>query len=289
MTTCSIEDAHSARWDNIPPIRPFPVSATRLMKATTDPSCEVRDLIAIVETDPGYAARLMQLANSSLYGMAGRVGSIQQAVVVLGSRKLHDLAATLAATEVFSDGNDDGHQREALWHHSLACSLTARQLAKRVNLPPDEAFLGGILHDVGKLVLLDMAAEEYAEVTESFDRINGYERLTDLENATFGHDHQELGLLCADEWGLPFTVSCIIGYHHNPDDSPDDPELSELMRLANQLAECWDTTGTSTRPLEPAAVGINSSLNLSVGDLSEVRTEVAELYQELCLVCSLSH
>lgn len=258
------------------------------MEVSSDPASDVRDLVSIVETDPGFAAKLMQVANSSMYGMSGRVRSIQQSVVILGFRKLHDITVTLAATEVFSQGDACQEAREQLWSHSLACAVTAQQLAKRLNLPADEAFLSGILHDVGKLVMLDMAADEYSNVTREFNRLDRYETLTDLETATFGRDHQELGMLCADEWGLPFTVSSVIGYHHHPADSPDDPALSELMRLSNQLVECWNTTGNGREPIEPLTAGVETPLCVSHDTMAIVKNEVDTLYADVSSVICLS-
>lgn len=287
MTT-TVAQQPVSRWDTLPPVRPFPVSAMRLIKISSDPSSDVQDLVSIVETDPGYAAKLMQVANSAVYGMSGRVRSIQQAVVVLGFRKLHDITVTLAATEVFSQGDECRKQREQLWNHSLACAVTAQQIAKRLKLPPDEAFLGGILHDVGKLVMLDLAAEEYSLATRDFDRLTSYPELTDLENAAFGQNHQELGMLCADEWGLPFAISSIIGYHHNPEESPDDPELAELMRLTNQLVDCWNLTGEKEAAVEPETSGVKTSLEITHDVMESVRSEAEALYEDVRSVCSLS-
>ena len=288
MTSSMSSETVADRWDTIPPIRPFPVSAMRLMKISGDPASDVRELVSVIETDPGFAVKLMQVANSTLYGMSGRIRSVQQAVVVLGYRKLHDITVTLGATDVFSQGNEGQQQREQLWYHSLACAVTAQQLAKRIDLPPDEAFLGGILHDVGKLVMIDLAADEYLAITKDYDQIADYQNLTDVENAAFGRDHQELGMLCADEWGLPYSVAGMIGYHHNPQEAPDDIELSELIRFSNQLVACWNTTGDGNDPVEPAEAGVATDLKISHDVVAVVQSEVEEMYNDLRTVCCLS-
>ncbi len=124
MTSTLSDENVANRWDTLPPIRPFPVSATRLMQASGNSASDVQDLVAIIETNPGFAVKLMQVANSSLYGMSGRIRSIQQAVVVLGYRKLHDITVTIAATDVFSQGGDNRKQREQLWGRSASEMLS---------------------------------------------------------------------------------------------------------------------------------------------------------------------
>lgn len=273
-------------WDDAPPIRSFPASAMRLMQATKDENCETDKLVSIIECDPGYASQLLQIANSSLYGMSGRVGSVKQAVIVLGFRKLHNLAVSMAAADVFSQSGQCQQEREELWHHSLACAVTARQIATRVGISSDEAFLAGVLHDVGKLVMLDVVADAYGTAINEFDRLSKYDSLTALEIEAFGRDHQELGMDCADEWGLPFEMTAVIGHHHQPQAAPVSNQLCELTRLSNHLVDCWNLTGSRMGEQEPFQTELEFRLELSADVLSSVRDEVDMQYEDIRSVCS---
>ncbi|MEM7317135.1 MAG: HDOD domain-containing protein, partial [Planctomycetota bacterium] len=102
-------------------------------------------------------------------------------------------------------------------------------------VPPEEAFLAGIVHDVGKLMFFDLAAEAYHRaVKEATPR-----DIVKVENDLFGVNHQELGLRCADEWGLPYEIAEVIGAHHSAFEDNDNPELVNLVGVAESLTRMW--------------------------------------------------
>ena len=144
--------------DELPELKPFPAAAAQLMSECQDPNLSPKRVAEIVGSDPVLAAKLMKIANSPLYGYAGKIRTIEHSVVVLGMTGIRHLSLSLAGAELFAEGEAlTADQRQALWHHSLQVASAARQLAGHCEcsqLDAEEAFLAGIFHDIGKLVFL---------------------------------------------------------------------------------------------------------------------------------------
>ena len=239
----------SSRMDlstNLPEIRPLPETATRILAACDQPDATAGDLCSLVQCDPGISLRILRVANSSTYGCSGEVRSIQHAIVVLGFRALRMLTTSVAVSDTFTADGPGAKERKELWNHSMGCAVVATALAHHVDeVKPDEAFLAGVVHDAGKLVLLDVAADEYIELASQADPCN----IVTIEQDGFGIDHQQLGLRCADEWGLPLEVADAIGEHHTALTEEVDSPVAKLTAAANILARRW---GIGSDPKEDA-------------------------------------
>ena len=222
--------------DDLPEIRPFPEIANRILRAWDDPSTTANDLCELIRCDSAISLKIMRIANSSAYGFGGRVKTIKRAVVVLGFRTLRNLALSVATGDVFTSEGDAKIHFDRLWEQSIACAAVASRMAKLTDIvPPEEAFLSGIVHDVGKLMFFDIAADAYHQATEKVSPRS----IVQVENELFGINHQELGLRCADEWGLPYEIAEAIGAHHFAFEENDHPELGNLIGLAESLSRLW--------------------------------------------------
>ncbi len=286
MTALAIETNGTSfldELDDIPEIRPFPATASRLMAACQNPETNCNDVASIIECDPGLALRVLRMTNSAMFGLRNEVKTVEHAVVVLGMRAVRDLAMSLAAANLFNDGNPAAEiARQELWHHSLSCATISRLLARHVGVSPDEAYLAGIFHDAGKLVFLDTIPERYATVTSG--RCIG--DIIRIEQTEFGISHQELGLECGDNWGLSFEISEAIGFHHRTHEAQEALELVELTNVANCLARAWGVDGN------PSPVDSDGD-TYTVGDsavqdewLDEVREKAVEAFQESLEICT---
>jgi len=203
------------------------------MAACRDPSSDSKALAEIIQCDATIALRLLQVANSSLYGFTREIDSVEHAVVVLGFRAVKDLALSTAAVEVFSQG--EGAAQQELWQHSLGCASVARLLCAEIGTTNHEAaFLAGIVHDIGKLTLFDWKHDEYQALNSEVD----LERRLQMEGDTFGTTHTEIGARYGDEWGLPPEIVDAICYHHSPSLCANEP-LVGITFLANVLAKTW--------------------------------------------------
>ncbi len=237
MSTSSFSARLTDVLDDLIRLRTFPATASRLMAACDRPDVNGGELCEIIQIDPCLTVKLLQVANSPLYGFAGEIRSVQHATVVLGLRSLKNLALSMAMGEVFGNGGCESSQiRSELWSHSLGCGSIARTLAAVTGAAtPDEAFLAGVVHDVGKLLMIDHEPEQYATVLSTATS----DSRVDLEKSAFGIAHTDVGGECGRSWGLPDEIVDVISFHHNPDEADFGGDLVSLTSAANQLTKLW--------------------------------------------------
>ncbi len=275
--------------DHVHELRPFPAVAARLVAACRDPSTSSRDVVEIVQCDPAMASRLLSVANSSMYGYSGRIRTVQHAVVVLGFRAVAHLALSVAARAVFGGGEAAKRERARLWNHSLAVASLARLLAPAVpEVLPDEAFLAGVFHDVGKLVFYDLVPEQYAEFSERHwsAEVVRPEEVVRHERSVFGVAHTELGRRCGEGWGLTAEINTVAAGHHGSEDGRPDT-LARLTELADQLAHAWGVGGEPKGTTEGRAAELANALGLDDSTLESVREKAPEAFDEVRQLCSL--
>lgn len=258
------------RLEALPELRTFPAVATRLLTACDDENVNARDLVEIIRCDPNLSLQLLRVANSAAYGFGGQIKSLEHAAVVLGFRSVRNLAVSVAAASVFAEGDTASEERQILWQHSLAAAVIARRLAELLpGVDPEEAFIAGMVHDVGKLVFFDLAADDYAYDPNNLESIPTIAE----ETETFGIDHGSVGNRCGVEWGLPEEINEAITYHHSPKSSQWAPELVSVVYAANRLAKAWG--------IGSQAVDVNEDLRANIPDVDlDVDDEQLEAIKE---------
>lgn len=196
-----------------------------------------------VANSPTLAAGVVRASNSPLYGMEGRVSRLERAVLVLGVRTVASIASTvLVATETRAL-DLDGVDGDAIWIHSLQVGICAQLLARHLRIQPDsEAYLAGLLHDMGTLYLADEYGARYAEILLRAAREG--RRLEELEREAFGLTHASRLRELAEEWGFPEALREALGHHHDPNEAPEGSRtLASLVYAAHILprptADAW--------------------------------------------------
>ncbi len=249
-------------------LRPLPRVARELLAVSSTSDVPLQQIIDLIEFDPVFATRIVRLANSTFFGLRRRVATIKDAVVVLGIQGVRNLAIGVAllpdpeANEVFGLKltSSSGLNHYAFLDHTLAVAITARRIVKLLDpANADEAFLAGLIHDLGKPFLATIDPDSYRQVLAE-----AAERLCDpaiLERQVFGCDHGEIaGRLC-ELWNLPPSLARVVRMHHEPgQDAPIDLALA----AANSLAQLLEI-GSSGNPCvntESLRTLLRSSLTL---------------------------
>ena len=264
------------RLEERPEVRPFPAAVSQLLTACQDPNATAATFEKIIECDAALSVRLLRIVNSSLYGLANKVTSVGHATMILGMRQLKGLALSVGGSRMFAEGKTAPKERQDLWSHSLGCATVARLLAKSGSaVSPDDAFLGGILHDVGKLLLYDVVPDDYAKMVVAHTG-------TDLvveERSLFGMSHEEIGLKSAHAWDLPKEIKAAIGFHHRPDEARVHVDYAFVIHLADTLARAW---GVGSDGTEQAASSdeIVADLGLSSERLATLEETSREIFAE---------
>ncbi len=214
---------------------PLPPAAARAVALTEDPGTGSEELRRAVETDPALAARVLQAANSPLYGFARNIDTLGHAVTALGPRAVRNLVLATSLRRMFSRF---GRVEELLIDHAQASAVCARLVARQpgVGLDPEEAFAAGLLHDLGKVALAAARPRDYEAVVDR--AIAEGAPFAEVERAVFGFDHGEAGFRVAIRMGLPRRLVAAVRFHHAPGrvSDPDDARLAAAASVATALA-----------------------------------------------------
>jgi HD-like signal output (HDOD) protein len=231
-----LEKAIQDHIKSTPELRPFPQAVTRLISTCRDSESTNKEIESVIASDPSLSVKVLRLANSPLFCPSRDVNSIVHAVSLLGRRKVKSIALSAAAADMLAAGDGAIEQRRALWDHSLGCAAVASCLAKHIDaVQPDDAFLAGIFHDVGKLLFLDVIPAEYEVLTTSY---RGSERIEE-EQFFFGTTHEEIGASAANLWGLPVEILAAVGWHHRVGENPFDHPHASIIAMANECSKFW--------------------------------------------------
>lgn len=216
-------------------LKPLPATVTQALKLMEEPDISLNEIASTLSVDQALTARILRQANSAYYGFAYTVTTLHEAIARLGFRRIKNILFTLSYSSLLGQrvasynlGNGE------LWRHSVAVALTAQRLSDRVAYSaPDEAYVGGLLHDIGKLVL-----DQYFKVDWDELLVNGqtYQLpLIEAEEKVFGLNHAQVGGEVAAKWSLPPRLVEAIAYHHNPNFAVKSPELTAIVHIANTI------------------------------------------------------
>ncbi len=219
----------------------LPAVAIRLLEVTENEKSSARDLAKLIEADHALAAKTMRMANSAFYGRSGKVSTLRDAVTLIGFGAVRSTALTVFFMDVFKGSKDrTGFDTEAFWLHCLACAICCREITRRSPVPSsfgEEAFVCGMLHDAGKILLNNYLPEDYKKVVESVTAENL--TMEEAERMVLGVDHAQLGGELLRLWNLPEHETRAISLHHQPPcetaTGDSGSRLTETIKLANAI------------------------------------------------------
>lgn len=276
-----IAQAEVAR--NIRDLPALPTIVLELIRTFDQPDVDVARLAETISHDQALAARTLRVANSSFYGLASKVKTINQAIMVLGFDTVRSLVSAGAIVHALPGAGGLHLDLSQFWRHSMATAVCARNIARRTRLNQDYAFLSGLLHDIGRLVLATRFPEQYAAAMDWRDRHDAWQ--VDAEQQVLGIDHQQVGLMLAEAWKFPVLIQRAIGNHHAP--AVDDlGDLPSIVHVANAIVHALDLGGEAGSLVPPLSGDAWASLRLDGDMLREVFSETGEQYEEACIILS---
>jgi len=261
------------------PVVTLVASANRIVSACEDDAIGADSIANIILEDPAVAARILRIANSPFYGAAGLITQVSRAVVRLGTIAVRKLVIGMCASDALGCSTEPDSNHGILWRHSIASAVAAEAIATRIGFQPtEEAFLAGLLHDIGQLAIAKLAPKEFDSILTATS--NG-EYLLAAEQRILNTDHTKLGIRILTRWGLPTTLCSISAHHHDswaPEKVPDHPLLNITMLAdvyANLLGFGFDTPTTDLRYFDQLSATMlsNSSDERQILDTLTQRTD----------------
>jgi HD-like signal output (HDOD) protein len=217
-------------------IATLPEITTRIIKTVEDPKSTASQLHKIVAHDPALVTRILKVVNSAFYGLPGQIGSVERAIVLLGLNAVKNLAVAASLGQLFRGVKlCEGYTARDLWTHCIAVAITAREIAREMKFPyADEAFLAGLIHDIGILVSLHVQPEKLRQVCERVRKEGG--DFCAVERQVYGVDHQQLGQGLAEQWKFTQPCQLVAGFHHQPHQLADGAgTLVSLVHVADTI------------------------------------------------------
>jgi HD-like signal output (HDOD) protein len=261
-------------------IATLPEVTTRIIAAVDDPKSTARDLHNIIKNDPALATKILKVVNSAFYGLPGQVSEIDRAIVLLGLSAVKNIAISASISRLFTAVKiSDKFSARDIWRHSVGVAVATRQFCGLVGRRAfaEEAFLAGLIHDLGLLIERQAYPDELSEVIRQASR-QPRKPFCEIENEVIGADHQILGTALGAKWKFPRALQIVFGYHHRIDNlSPENRLLPVLIYIADVLC-CHDKIGfyltAEDQPLEDTLL---ESVGLTENDFNTVREQLPDL------------
>ncbi|MCP4572110.1 MAG: HDOD domain-containing protein [bacterium] len=254
----------------------MPHVAAKVLELSSDPDTSASQIQQVIADDQAMTARILKIANSAMYSCSRRIKTLTDAIVMLGFNSIRSLVVTSAARNLYNTrGSASGLKERLMWEHSIGCAFACRLLIQpRLPGLAEEAFLAGLMHDIGKLVLTQRLPAQFDTIVQTVYNENRSFVATEREH--LGFDHTQVGAMLVNKWKFSPELEYVILHHHDAEAlSPDQPLLLYLdlaNRLCHQLGIGFQEDGT----LDVVGSAANGILGLE----PSVFDETAQALQE---------
>ncbi len=237
----------------------------RLMEVLSHPRAGSADIAGVISEDAGLTMRLLKVVNSAFFSFPRPVEDVAQAVRVVGTTQIRDLALATSVQAIFGPIPRELVDVDSFWRHSLACGVTARALAaRRGEHNVERFFAAGVLHDVGHLILFSHLPDQAREVIVRA-HVSG-RPLHECERDTLGYDHAELGHALMARWNLPVPFQEAVAYHHAPSRATRFPLDAALVHVAEVTVHALGPGRTGEDQVPPFDARAWELLGIDVAD-----------------------
>jgi putative nucleotidyltransferase with HDIG domain len=253
-----------------------PAVVMELLSAIEREETDIAGLARKVATDQALTAKTLRLANSTLYRLQVKVTTIQQAITFLGFDTTRNLITAAALTGCFPKRECAGFDDKVFWRHAIGVAACARVVARHLRFNQDVAFTAGLLHDIGRLVLVTVDPQRYAAVIAHRNASDS--TLLEAERALLELDHVQAGVALARHWEFSDTMRQAIAWHHEPE-TPGAGYLATIVHVADAIVHGLDLAGEENElvpPLSPVgwtALGLDETQWLQVFRETELQFE----------------
>ncbi|NOH01726.1 MAG: HDOD domain-containing protein [Chloroflexi bacterium] len=254
-------------------LRPMPANVTRILREIDKSDVSIGMLSDFISLDQALAAQVLQMSNSASLGCARTCSTLYEAIMQVGLGRLKTILLASPAANMMNRSLRGYRFGEGeLWHHSLVTAVASEWLAQALRYPnPEEAYVSGLLHDIGKLFLDQFVLSNYSRIVEYVERYRM--QLWQVEEKLLGIDHARLGGRIAERWNFPVPLVDAIRFHHYPSFARVNPQLPAVVNIANSFAADYQPVnanlGLFSFQVHPESLNI---LKLDAAKLEKLKT-----------------
>ena len=263
--------------DASPDLGSPPIVYNRLMEVINHPRGGAGDVANVIREDTALTARLLKLVNSAFFAFPKKIETVSQAVSVVGTSQVRDLALATTVTDLFQGVPEDILNVEDFWRHSLGCGVAARVIAgmkKEANV--ERYFVLGILHDVGRLVLLLRAPDVMSGVFQQAREKGRW--VYEVEREVLGFDHGRVGAELMKRWNMPDALQEALGLHHDPVKAQRYPAEAAMMHVGDIMANALQLGSSGESYVPQISNGAWSKLAIDPSMMSFAVDEIDRQY-----------
>jgi putative nucleotidyltransferase with HDIG domain len=261
----------------------LPVVVLELLASIDQEDTNVDVLAAKLSQDQALTAKTLRLANSSFYGMAHQVTTMQQSISILGFRTIRSVATTAALVGALPNTAGEAFDLPAFWRHGIATALCARELAPSFQVNPDHAYTAGLLHDIGLLVLVTQFNAHFTAALQHQAQHGG--TLTQAEQVVMGLDHAAVGLALTRHWKFPEALQQAVADHHTAHTDQEGP-LVTVVRVADAMAHALSTAMEEDAEVPAEVLSQGAAIGMPADAISKMVLRVKKNFASASLVLS---
>ena len=260
-------------------IATLPEITLRIIQIVQDPKSTAHDLHKIVANDPALSSRVLRVVNSAFYGLPGQIGSIDRAIMLLGLNAVKNIAIAASLSKMFKTATTcDALTGKDLWMHSVAVGATNKLITGAMGLAlPDEAFLAGLIHDLGLVAVMQSQGQKLPEIVA---RVKAGMSWRQAEQEVLGADHQAIGMALTTRWKFPRSFQYVAGYHHEPTVLAKENRLLTMVTHVSDKLAAQGGFGQALMVEKAGALdgAVLGEIGLSEGQVEDIRGQIeAEL------------
>ncbi len=269
--------------DSIKDIPTLPTIVFELNELLQDPNTPITDISDIIEKDQAMSLRVLKLVNSAFYGIHKEVNDIGNAIVLLGFNTVRNAIVSLGVINSFSGVKSlEGFDISDFWKHSLAVAVVSKSLAEKTKIAsPDSCFVGGLLHDIGKVILAQYFQDLFEKVWNAAKRenISFYE----AEKKEIAIDHAIIGAHLATNWELPESFIDVIRWHHDVRNDSESKKMILIIYLSDIIVNSYNADPDGNIDLSAMHPAALKFLKKQLGDVdnwfAEIGNDIQSSYQ----------
>jgi len=252
----------------------------RVLEICNSPTTSPDDLNRVIALDPVLTGQVLKVVNSAYYGLRSKIVSLPRAIIMLGMNTIKNLVISTAVLNSFGTRvSFRALSMEKFWLHSVCAGVTAKQLAVIKAIPVterEEYFVGGLLHDLGKIPLNSLFPSEYKKILNSLGAEGG--SLYKAERESLGIDHMQVGGMIGDKWKLGGMISDCLYHHHDPGNAQEEHRQKVyIIALANMLSKLFEINSVGNLLPDRDAIEYLLTMNgFNDFELDELKKNVLE-------------